>query len=107
MPSNLRSTPTCCVACMVGKFVFEGVVEQRAHGSPYITAAYGEIVDLYGLGLGVVYAGTIELVAFEGACGDGGQHECHQCEVYVYEFFLHCRRLVESVLFESAVECTV
>ena len=48
---------------MVGILVFQLVVEDVSHRTPYIVGADGELADLYGLRLRVVYAGTIELIA--------------------------------------------
>ena len=42
--------------------VSELVLEDRLHGCPHIGTPYGEVVYLYGLGLGVVYACSVELI---------------------------------------------
>jgi hypothetical protein len=48
---------------MTGEVVFQFIVEQWAHGSPYIAGTNGEFGNLYGLGFGIVDAGTVELIA--------------------------------------------
>jgi hypothetical protein len=57
---------------MVSILVFQLVVEDDCHGAPYITGTYGKVGYLNGLGLGVVNAGSIELIA-HGTGTDGQQ----------------------------------
>lgn len=77
---------------LTGKDVGESVLEDALHGGPYVGAADGEVVDLYGLGLLIVYAGTIELVAD----GAGGEEyaACEACKKTVCDvFILQCHSL--------------
>ena len=59
---------------VAGKLVLDFVVEHRPHRTPHIRTSDREVGNLYGLGLGVVDAGTVELVA-HGACSHDRHHE--------------------------------
>ena len=67
-----------------GKLVFQFVVEDSSHGSPYKGGAVGKLGYLYGLRLGVVDVGAIEPIAclkqseVEGASREGGEHDYHR-----------------------------
>ena len=52
------------------------ILEDGLHGSPHVSTAYREIVDLDGLDHLVVYAGTVELIGND-AGGQGGDDEGH------------------------------
>ena len=48
---------------LLGKDICQSIVENRLHGRPDVCRTNRERIKLNGLGLGVVDAGTIELVA--------------------------------------------
>ena len=50
-------------AGVIGKLILQPIVEHRSHRSPDIAGTDGKVCNLYGLGLGIVNAGTVELVA--------------------------------------------
>ena len=78
---------------MVGKLVFQLVVEDACHGTPDIARPYGEVSYLYGLCLAIVDACSVELVRHL-ACRGGGEHD-------------ECSHDGYAEAFQPSVECAV
>ena len=55
---------------VIGKLIFELIIEHWAHGSPHIATADGELGYLDGLGLRIVDAGAVELIAYGATCSE-------------------------------------
>ena len=73
---------------MVGILVFQLVVEHTGHRCPDVCGPNGEIGNLYGLGLRIVDAGAIELIAHRASCHDDNKHR-HQGHLHIFTGPIH------------------